>query len=69
MKQRMAIACCGSRHRKHCRTNAITPRRADHQHRAIHWEFPPTAKVEAGESVFAALQHEIREEVALMSRC
>lgn len=42
----------------------LIARRADHQHMGGCWEFPG-GKVEAGESVFAALQREIREEVAL----
>ena len=42
----------------------LIAQRANHQHMGGCWEFPG-GKVEAGESVFAALQREIREEVAL----
>ena len=42
----------------------LIAQRANHQHMGGYWEFPG-GKVESGESIFAALQREIREEVAL----
>lgn len=42
----------------------LIAQRSHHQHMGGYWEFPG-GKVEAHETVFQALQREIREEVAL----